>query len=366
MTLPRFKTILYTSITVSFHFAKPFIFFSLTYPLYFSNKKLTEFPHFSAASVNAIFFSFPLPERTSSVKIPTMKTLLILLLTILLLLLALSVLFVFLIAPAHVNAELRRQFTGCRFAHRGLHSKDKSVPENSLAAFRLAVENGYGIELDIRFTKDKQLVVFHDDTLLRMCGTDRRVDEFTYEELQTFRLLDSTEQIPLFSEVLSLVNGQIPLLVELKAGPENALLCSHAYNMLQQYHGPYCIESFHPMIVHWFKKNAPQILRGQLSAPSHTFEGTLSRVTAFLLSHLLTNFLARPHFIAYHKGKAPFPVRLCQKLGALRAVWTLRDEDYTNESIVQSDCNNSLVEPKHTPIALFGENDMIIFEYFRP
>ena len=306
-----------------------------------------------------------MPERISSVKIPTMKTLIILLLTILFLLLVTLALFVFLIAPARVSEELRKQFTGSHFAHRGLHAKDKSVPENSLAAFRLAVENGYGIELDIRFTKDKQLVVFHDDTLLRMCGLDRCVDEFTYEELQSFRLLDSEEQIPLFSEVLSLVNGQIPLLVELKAGPENALLCSYAYNILQQYHGPYCIESFHPMIVRWFKKNAPQILRGQLSAPPQAFEGTLSRVTAFLLSHLLTNFLARPHFIAYHKGKAPFPVRLCQKLGALRAVWTLRDTDYTDTFIVPSYPNENLIDSR-IPIALFGENDMIIFEYFRP
>lgn len=307
----------------------------------------------------------PLPERIFSVKIPIMKTLLILLLTILLVLLFLSALVIFLIAPARVNLKLRKQFTGCRFAHRGLHSKDKSVPENSLAAFRLAVENGYGIELDIRLTKDKQLVVFHDDTLLRMCGLDRRVDEFSYEELQAFRLLDSEEQIPLFSEVLSLVDGQIPLLVELKAGPENALLCSYAYYMLQQYHGPYCIESFHPMIVRWFKKNAPQILRGQLSAPPQAFEGTLSRITAFLLSHLLTNFLARPHFIAYHKGQVPFPVRLCQKLGALRAVWTLRDTDYADVSIVPSYPNDSLIDPRIL-IALFGENDMIIFEYFRP
>jgi len=295
-----------------------------------------------------------------------MKTLLILLLTILLILFIAFILFVFLIAPARVSAELRKQFTGCRFAHRGLHSKDKSIPENSLAAFRLAVENDYGIELDIRFTKDKQLVVFHDDTLLRMCGIDRRVDEFTYEELQAFRLLDSTEQIPLFSEVLSLVDGQVPLLVEIKTGPENALLCSHAYGILRHYHGPYCIESFHPMIVHWFKKNAPQILRGQLSAPPQAFEGTLSCISAFLLSRLLTNVLARPHFIAYHKGKAPFPVRLCQKLGAMRAVWTLRDTDYADASIIQSYPNKTPLGSNHKPIELFGENDMIIFEFFCP
>ena len=278
-----------------------------------------------------------------------MKTLILILLIILLIAFFLSGLFLFLIAPARVSTELRNQFSGCRFAHRGLHAKDKSVPENSLAAFSLAVEAGYGIELDIRLTKDKQIVVFHDDTLLRMCGTDRRVDDFTYDELKNFRLLDSTQQIPLFSEVLSLVDGQIPLLVELKSGPENALLCRLAYQMLQTYHGSYCIESFHPMIVHWFRKNAPQILRGQLSAPAQAFDGALSGLSAFLLSNLLTNFLARPHFIAYHKGKAPFPVPLCQRFGAMRAVWTLRDTDYNEK-----------------PADLFGENDMIIFEHFRP
>lgn len=271
------------------------------------------------------------------------------LLIILLILIIFAALLFFLLAPARANAVLRRQFCGCRFAHRGLHAKDKSVPENSLSAFRLAVESGYGIELDIRFTKDKQLVVFHDDTLLRMCGVDQRVDAFTYNELQEFRLLDSDEQIPLFSEVLSLVAGRIPLLVELKTGPENTLLCQHAYDMLRTYQGQYCIESFHPMIVRWFKKNAPQVLRGQLSAPMQAFDGTLSGITAFLLSRLLTNVLARPHFIAYHKGKAPLSVSLCQTLGAMRAVWTLRDTDYTGN-----------------PADLFKTNDMIIFEFFRP
>lgn len=267
----------------------------------------------------------------------------------------LILLYLFLIAPAKPSKQYRTQYRGCRFAHRGLHAKDKTVPENSLEAFRLAVEAGYGIELDIRFTKDKQLVVFHDDTLLRMCGIDKPVDAFTYKELQELRLLDTTQKIPLFSEVLSLVAGQTPLLVELKSGPENELLCTHAYDMLKAYTGPYCIESFHPMIVRWFKKHAPEILRGQLSAPPKSFEGALSKPLAFLLSKLLLNFLARPHFIAYHKGKPPLCVRLCQKLGAMYAVWTLRDTDYAAESIVMSHHTSS-----------FRKDHMIIFEYFRP
>ena len=243
------------------------------------------------------------------------------------------------------------ELLGVQYAHRGLH--DGTHAENSLSAFRLAVENGYGIELDIRFTKDKQLVVFHDDTLLRMCGTDKRVDEFTYQELQSFRLLDTAETIPLFSDVLSLVAGQVPLLVELKSGPENELLCMHAYSLLKSYDGLFCIESFHPMIVRWFKKNAPEILRGQLSAPPKSFEGALSKPAAFLLSQLLLNFLARPQFIAYHKGRIPFCVHLCQKLGAMYAIWTLRDTDPVFTSVDKSHSD------------LLCSDTMIIFEYIR-
>ena len=115
---------------------------------------------------------------------------------IFIILITLCLLALFLLAPSRTTMELRKRFCGCKFAHRGLHSKDKSVPENSLFAFRLAVEAGYGIELDIRFTKDRQIVVFHDDTLLRMCGIDRPVDNFTYEELTELRLLDTEERIP--------------------------------------------------------------------------------------------------------------------------------------------------------------------------
>lgn len=280
-----------------------------------------------------------------------MKTLL-LLLTILIIIIFLLL---FLLAPKRANADTRRHFCGCRFAHRGLHSRDKSVPENSLAAFRLATEAGYGIELDIRFTKDEQIVVFHDDTLLRMCGINRRVDEFTYDELKAFRLLDTAQEIPLFSDVLSVVSGRIPLLVELKTGPKNNLLCLRAYELLKEYRGDYCIESFHPMIVRWFRKNAPEVLRGQLSAPMKEFGSELSRPTAFLLSNLFTNVLARPNFIAYHKGKTPFPLWICQKLGAMRAVWTLRDTDFSEVPSASTDSR-----------ILFGKNDMIIFEFFRP
>ena len=112
---------------------------------------------------------------------------------------ALIALIVFLIAPRKRRST--SPFDRTLYAHRGLH--DNSCPENSLSAFRAAKEAGYGVELDVRFTADKQVVVYHDDTLTRMCGDDRRVDECTYEELQQLHLSDTTERIPLLSDVLS-------------------------------------------------------------------------------------------------------------------------------------------------------------------
>lgn len=253
---------------------------------------------------------------------------------------------IFLVAPARGCKEKREIFMHRNLAHRGLHTKDKKTPENSLAAFRAAVEAGYGIELDLQFSKDEQIVVFHDDTLDRVCGVSGRVDDYTYEELQNFRLCGTEERIPLFTEFLKLVDGKVPLLIEFKNGPKNNLLCEKTLPLLRAYKGDYCIESFSPFIVGWFKKNAPDIMRGQLSAPQKEFEGVLSKKVAFMLSHLLTNFIARPHFIAYHKEKTYFTVKLADRLGAMRAVWTVRPEDNIEE--------------------LQNRNEIMIFELYRP
>lgn len=255
-------------------------------------------------------------------------------------------LLVFMVAPKRGCDGMRKVFYHRNLAHRGLHTEDKSVPENSLAAFRRAVEAGYGIELDLQFSKDEQIVVFHDDTLNRVCGIDGRVDAYTYEELSGFRLCGTDERIPLFSEVLEVVDGKVPLLVEFKNGPKNNLLCSKTLPMLRGYKGEFCIESFSPFIVKWFRDNAPDILRGQLSAPYCELKGEIPNWQAFALSHCLTNVLARPHFIAYHVDKKSFCVELADRMGAMRFVWTVRP-----------DC-----DVEH----LKKVNDSLIFELFTP
>lgn len=151
---------------------------------------------------------------------------------------------------------------GKYIAHRGFHSKD--VPENSLKAFELAVEKNISIELDVRLTKDCRIVVFHDKDLQRMCGVEGNVFDYTYEQLSVFKLKESDEKIPLLSEVLKLVDGRVPLLIELKDGAPFGELERRVNHMLKKYDGEYAIQSFNPFSVMWFRFNAPKVPRGQL------------------------------------------------------------------------------------------------------
>ena len=251
-----------------------------------------------------------------------------------------------LIAPGRSTREQKVPFAGRTFAHRGLYRKDQSVPENSLPAFLDAVHAGYGIELDIQLTSDRQIVVFHDDNLKRVCGVDARVDAFTYEELRALPLFDTNQRIPLFSDVLALVDGRVPLIVELKAGGDWRRLCEDSRAMLSAYRGAYCIESFHPGPVHWYRVHAPEVLRGQLSEAYRFSHEWVPWYTAFGMSRLLTNAYTRAQFIAYRIGPRCLSVRVSEWLGAVRVSWTAR--------------------PEHDWIALTRRSDAIIFEHMRP
>ena len=185
--------------------------------------------------------------------------------SILLFLIFLFLLWLLLLCHSDTKAEQTAPFLGHAFAHRGLHGQMEHAPENSLPAFRLAVEYGYGIELDIALSRDGQVVVFHDDTLLRACGVSGKIDEFDYVDLKKMSLFGTEEHIPLFSDVLQLVGGQVPLIVEFKHTTHNKLLVERALALLDQYEGPYCVESFDPLLLGRIRRARPKLFRGQLS-----------------------------------------------------------------------------------------------------
>ncbi len=209
------------------------------------------------------------------------------------------------------------------YAHRGLHNE--TFPENSLSAFKNAVNNGYGIELDVQLSKDGEVMVFHDYTLSRMTGNEGKLSDLTFSELRQLRLKDTDEQIPTLKEVLEVVDGRIPLLVELKGESFDTSLCPKVDSILSEYSGPYCIESFNPMLLRWYKKNRPQIMRGILTTIASKDRGF--SILNLLLDTMTLNILSRPDFIAYDHRYKKLSVWLCDKLfHTPMFTWTIRDK----------------------------------------
>lgn len=246
---------------------------------------------------------------------------------ILIILLALVALYIYMICPRIINRPDMTSLKNRHYAHRGLHDNLTSAPENSINAFRLAVEAGYGIEMDIQLSKDNIPVVFHDKTLKRMCGKDGYVWDYTLEELQQNTLADSTQIIPTFEEVLKLIDGKVPLIIEYKMDNPDIKVCELGDKLLRNYKGVYCIESFHPKAVRWYRKNRPEIVRGQLSMDFSKDE-KYNAPYFVVMTYLLSNFFTRPDFIAYnYKDEHILSRRICKKLGGLAVAYTIKSQE---------------------------------------
>ena len=214
---------------------------------------------------------------------------------------------------------------GYHYAHRGFHDLEHGVPENSLTAFQRAVDKGYGIELDVQLSGDGVAVVFHDSTLTRMCGVEKKVNELTLAELKELSLAGTDERIPTFKEFLNLVDGKVPLVVEIKMDKKDDRIPAEVNRLLSDYKGVYCIESFHPSALIWYKKNRPDIVRGQLSMEFWKDEANKDKKYLILLAFLVSNVASRPDFIAYqHSDYKNLSRRLCKMMGALSVTWTIK------------------------------------------
>ena len=206
-----------------------------------------------------------------------------------------------------------------------------------MKAFRLAIEKGYGIELDVQLSADGIPVVFHDATLTRVCGVNRRVCDLTLSELKQLSLggkdfPDTGERIPTFAEFLKLVDGRVPLIVEIKMEKWDARVPEAADKLLRDYRGPYCVESFHPGVLVWYRKHRPDVFRGQLCT-NFVKEHMCRSLSYFLLGKMLTNIAARPDFIAYDwRYRNDLSRRICCDLyHALPVAWTIRSQAELDE-----------------------------------
>ena len=264
-------------------------------------------------------------------------------------LVVLAVLYLLIIMPRMTGRPDRKPYLKVLYAHRGLHDNSSEAPENSMAAFGKAVMAGYGIECDVQLTKDGIPVIFHDFTLARVArypegeipenavrnedgsfGVAGKVIDYTFEELQRFHLLNSDEKIPRFEDFLELVDGKVPLIIELKIGFKDLTVCPRVDALLKDYKGVYCIESFNPLGIIWYRRHRPEVFRGQLSDQFHRdkpeeFKGALY----FILTNLFFNFLSKPDFIAYNrKYSKSVSMQICRHLyKCVTAAWTIKDQD---------------------------------------
>lgn len=260
-----------------------------------------------------------------------------------LLLMLIPIGYLFLIAPRLPRRPLGN-LAGWDYAHRGLWNEE--LPENSLPAFQNAMDHGFGMEMDVHLTADDKLVVFHDDSLQRMCGDPRRIADCTLADLAALRL-NGREPIPTLDEFLKLVRGQVPLIVEIKTCKRIDRLCALTAERLDAYSGDYCIESFDPRAVAWFRKHRPSVIRGQLAfglvKPSANRKTPINRFVASLTQ----NVLGRPDFIAFEaETDHSLPMRLARLFRPWLVAWTVRDAE--------------------TMRKLRGRYDLQIFEGFVP
>lgn len=250
---------------------------------------------------------------------------------------------VYLSTPGKALPEQKKILYGRNVAHRGLHDRSGKCAENTLSAFRAAAEAGYGAEMDARLTADGAVVVFHDKHTGRLCGEDMCIEETDLDVLRTLRPGGGDEPIPTLPEALNAIGGSGIVILELKtAGRRNAQLCEKVLGHIRDYSGALCVESFDPRIVAWFLRNAPDILRGQLTDSFRNMKKGAPLPVAFAVSHGLTNLIARPQFIAHGPGKKSLLIRLAEKRGAMSVHWTARN------------------------IARQLDSDAVIFEHYRP
>ena len=185
-------------------------------------------------------------------------------------------------------------------AHRG-YFDNKNIPENSLRAFELAMKKNYIIELDLHLLKDKKIVVFHDDNLKRMTGINKNIKEYSYDELKNIKLLNSNYNIPTLEEVLKLVDGKVPMIIEFKYDRKPGQLEKEAVKQLDNYKGKFSVKSFNPLSVNWFRKHRPEYIRGLLINYSH------KNIKQLITSKMILLNMCKPDYLScsykYYKSK---------------------------------------------------------------
>ena len=220
-----------------------------------------------------------------------------------------------------------------KIAHRGVFN-NTTIPENSLKAFRKALSLNYSVELDVQLTKDNILVVFHDDNLRRMTGVRKKIQDVTYEELRTYRLLDTKEKIPTLQEVLQLIQDKVLVNIEIKNTTQIEKICNILIKELKEYHN-FVIQSFNPRIIRFLKTHYPTLTVGYIINKKY-----LNKIYTYLLSSNLIIKYSKADFLSIHKD-----LLFKQKYQRLKKkyplfVWTIKEKDTISNDEYVLICND--------------------------
>lgn len=231
-------------------------------------------------------------------------------------------------APGKTNRDMT-WLKARPIAHRGLHDEAAGIGENTLSAFRRAIDAGLPFELDLRLSKDGEAVVFHDEALDRLTAESGPVRHRTAEQLRKIKIKGTDDHIPTLSEVLAMTAGRVPVLIEIKAPTRKVgRLEARVAEILRGYDGAFAVQSFNPLVVDWFKTNEPDMIRGLLSGGyKATGPFKVRARVKFTLRHMLCAPMIRPHFIAYEVDALPaIAPRVAQWFGLPLLAWTVASE----------------------------------------
>ena len=222
-------------------------------------------------------------------------------------------------------------------AHRGLHNN--IIPENSIPAFLEAIKNNYIIELDVHVLKDGNIVVFHDDNLKRLTGINKKIKDTFYDEIKDLKLNNTNNYIPLFEDVLKLINGRVPLLIELKYDNKVGLLEDRLIDVLKDYKGLYACQSFSPFSLIYLKKHS-NVPIGLLV--SDFKNSKIFILKKFVLKNMLLNSFVKPDFISVNYNYLSNKRIQKYKNNKLILTWTIRNKKDINK--YKDFCDNFIVE----------------------
>ena len=227
-------------------------------------------------------------------------------------------------------------------AHRGLHDQAKGIIENSAAAVRAAMGAGYAVEVDLQCCAGHMPIVFHDATLDRLTGETGDVATRDAEALCSLPLRGSEEPILSLPALLALVNGRVPLLIEVKSTwTREGKYEANIALLLASYPGPVAVMSFDPHCVAAFREVSPSLPRGLIAErfDDQSYWSQLSFGQRFAMRNLLTSAFARPHFIAYDIRALPAVAPLVAQnvFGLPLLTWTVRTKEEQDRALRYAD-----------------------------